>query len=114
MDTWYNDPLVLFNEDPHYGRRNPQGYVTEGYMRKDGREAQLPEMPWKKQPQHKWEYSTLRFGGGEAYRVECSECGEGKTKVYLDEDTEVREWPQPPDTYCDPTLRNEGYTFEGG
>lgn len=83
-------------------------------MRKDGFEGQLPEMPWKAGPKHNWQYSTFTWSGGEVYSIECLNCGEAKENVYFDEDTEVREWPQPPDTYCDPTLSNEGYSFEGG
>lgn len=102
MDTWYDDPLILFNE------------TGDGIMRRDGWEGQLPEMPWKHQPLHTWEYSTLRFGGGTDYTIRCKKCGESVSKVYWDEDTEPHRWPEPPATYCDPTLSNEGYSFEQG
>lgn len=64
--------------------------------RRDGREAQLPLMPWKGGLKHDWQLGGMQFGGGESCEWTCKNCGMEYTFVFWEVDTkeevEAQEW----------------------
>ena len=55
--------------------------------RRDGREAQLPLMPWKGGLKHDWEAGGMHFGGGESCEWTCKNCGKEYMFVFWEVDS---------------------------
>lgn len=100
MDSWYNDPLVLFNEDPNYLIKNEQGYK----IMRDGFQGQMPEMPWKERL-HSWKYESITTDDGVWCRVSCEKCQESHSLFF--ERGETARWPNVSKNGCDLNHRIE-------